>query len=208
MEMGKDAMTIFLMTGTPGSGKSLHMASMIRWSMRVGRPVVVNFEVNKGRLTGAKVKQVETMDLNPEMLTEYARDYFKETRKPIKEGAIQLFIDEAALIFNARSWNDKDRKEWVSFFQLHRKLGYNVYIISQFDEMIDKQIRALCEYEIKHRVLNAAGWVGAVSNVLLLGHPLVCAVTYWYGQKMRLSAEWILGTKGLYRMYDTFKVFG
>lgn len=201
-------MTMFLMTGTPGSGKSLHMASMIRWSMRVDRPVVVNFEVNKGKRTYARVKEVDNDELTPELLLEFARDYYRETRKPIKEGTLQVFIDEAALKFNARDWNSPDRRKWVSFFQMHRKLGYNVFLISQFDEMLDKQIRALCEYEIKHRVLNAVGWVGTLANILLLGHPLVCAVTYWYGQKMRLSSNWILGTKGLYRLYDTYKVFG
>ena len=43
------------------------------------------------------------------------------------------------------------------FFSQHRKLGYRVILVAQFSEMIDKQIRALIEYEYIHR--NKGKWV-------------------------------------------------
>ena len=83
----------------------------------------------------------------------------------MREGEIRLFIDECAVYFNARNWNDSKRKDWIKFFHSqHRKLGYDVYLVTQFDSMVDKQVRALVEYEFKHRKLNNVGWVGKISK--------------------------------------------
>ena len=199
-------MTVFLYSGTPGSGKSLHMAKSIYWGVRTGRSVIANFDINRDMFKStSSFHMVENHDLTPSYLERFAVDYFK-TQK-FKEGAISLYIDEAQVIFSNREWNAQGRKDWIRFFTQHRKLGYNVYIVAQNHEMIDKQIRSLVEYEVMHRKLNNVGWVGNLANVLFLGHPVVCGVTRWYGLKMRLSSEWFIGTKKYYRLYDTLKVF-
>lgn len=197
---------IYLWSGTPGSGKSLHMAERIYYDIKMKRPVVANFEINRNLFKDSKTFFFcDNADMTPEKLLEFSRWWFR--KKPVKEGTISLYIDECSLIFNARDWNREDRKAWVRFFQLHRKAGYNVYLISQMDGMIDKQIRALVEYHVVHRKVNNVGLFGKFVSLFALGHPVVCAVTYWYGQKMRLSAEWFLGRKKFFRMYDTFKLF-
>ena len=38
---------IYFYTGTPGSGKSLHMASEIYEAMYKGKNVIANFEINE-----------------------------------------------------------------------------------------------------------------------------------------------------------------
>lgn len=195
-------MTVYLMTGTPGSGKSLHMASQILWGLRWKRPIVANFDV---AYESPYFKQCENDELTPKWLELYARSYFKA--RPFREGEISLYIDECQTKFDARRWNDKDRKDWNRFFQQHRKMGYNVYLVAQHDQMIDKQIRAVVEYEIKHRKVNNFGWVGKMAHIVALGHPVVCAITYWYGMRERLSSEFFVGTKRLYGMYDTTKIF-
>lgn len=198
-------MTIFLMTGTPGSGKSLHMAAILKWRLKRKLPTICNFEIaGANRLHGFAC--IENDDLTCEYLEDFARDYFAD--KNFREGAIKLYIDECQLLFNARTWNDAKRKDWIKFFTQHRKLGYDVYLIAQFDTMIDKQLRALIEYEIKHRKLNNYGWVGRIASLLVLGRPVVVAVTYWYPMKQRISSEWIIGRKGLFKIYDTSKIFG
>lgn len=203
-------MTIFLLTGTPGSGKSLHMAEIIYFRCRSDKPVLTNFEVN---LDSFKRKPkhygyIDNMDLSPKLLQDFASMYWtKIAKKPVREGELKLFIDECQVLFDARTWNDKNRKEWVRFFSQHRKMGFDVYLVAQFDGMIDKQIRALVEYEVKHRKVNNFGWFGKTVHLLALGKPVVCAVTYWYGQKMRLSSEFYVGMKRFYSIYDTLKVF-
>lgn len=200
-------MTIYLYTGTPGSGKSIHQAIDIYYHVKMRRPVIANFDINRSLFRDDRSFTLcENDELKPSFLEEYARDYW--ISRPVKEGAIKLYIDECSLIFSARDWGQRDRRDWIRFFQLHRKLGYDVFLISQMDTMIDKNIRGLVEYEVKHRQLNKVGWVGALANVISFGHPVVCAVTYWYGQKMRLSAQWMLGRKKWFRLYDTYKIFG
>lgn len=199
-------MTIYLYTGTPGSGKSIHQAIDIYYAVKMRRPVIANFEINTDLFRHPEsFHYVENDKLNAKMLEEFALQYWDG--KTPKEGAIRLYIDECSLMFNAREWNARGRKDWIRFFQLHRKLGYEIFLIAQFDTMIDKQVRALIEYEVKHRKVNNVGWVGKLAGLFMFGKPLVCAVTYWYGQRMRLGAEWLIGRKKWFRLYDTYKIF-
>ena len=71
-----------------------------------------------------------------------------------KEGQTLVVIDECQIIFNCRDFGRKDRNAWVTFFAQHRKLGFNVILITQSDRMLDRQIRSLVEEEVKHRKLN------------------------------------------------------
>lgn len=201
-------MTITLFSGTPGSGKSLHMAQMIYWRTRRKRFCIANFEVNKELINERYFKDVGNDLLSPEVLQNIATDYFSRNKKGVEEGSITLFIDECQLIFNARTWNDKDRKEWIRFFTQHRKLGFEIYLIAQFDYMIDKQIRSLIEYETKHRKLNNYGLFGRIAGLIVLKKPITVAVTYWYQMKQRLSSQTFVGRRKYYQMYDTMKIFG
>lgn len=195
---------ISLYTGTPGSGKSLHMAKDIYWHVRMKRPVIANFEINRDMFSDASsFTYVPYEDMTPEYLEDYARNYFKDHE--FKEGTLAFYWDEAQINLNSRTW--KDNQHWIPFFTQHRKLGFDVYLVCQYHEMLDKQVRTLVEYEVMHRKVNNVGWFGKVVSLAAFGHPVVCAVTRWYGQRMRLSAEWMMGTQKYYRLYDTYKMF-
>lgn len=199
-------MTIYLFSGTPGAGKSLHMAELIYYSLRMKKPVVANFDIARSSVKNPKCfGYLPNEKLTVDNLVKFSEMYFNGNTP--KEGAIKLFIDECQIIFNARDWNAKDRKQWVKFFTQHRKLGYDIYLVAQYDQMIDKQIRSLIEYEVKHRKVNNVGWFGKLVTFLSIGSTIVCAITYWYGQKMRLSSEFFLGRKKFYRLYDTYTMF-
>lgn len=195
---------ITLYTGSPGSGKSLHMAKDIYWHVKMKRLVVANFEINTEMFKDtSSFIYLPMEDMTPSRLAEIAVDYFKDHK--FKEGAISFYWDEAQINLNSRSW--KDNQHWIPFFTQHRKLGYDVYLVCQNHEMLDKQVRSIVEYEVNHRKANNVGWFGKCVSVLAVGHPVICAVTRWYGMKMRLSAEWMLGTRKYYRLYDTYKLF-
>lgn len=195
---------INLWTGTPGSGKSLHMATDIHWRLKLKKLVVANFEINTDGYPDPKCFiYIPADELSPGRLEQIAREYFKTHE--FREGAISFYWDEAQINLNSRTW--KDNSVWIPFFTQHRKLGYNVYMICQYHEMLDKQVRTIVEYEVQHRKVNNVGWFGKVVSLFALGHPVVCAVTRWYGQKMRISSEFFIGTKKIYRLYDTYKMF-
>lgn len=197
---------IYLYSGTPGSGKSLHTASVIYWTLRRGLPVISNFAINTGRIKRIKggFREVENDNLKPDYLIDFSREYFQGRR--VKEGTILLVIDECQLIFNAREWNVKGRNEWLSFFTQHRKYGYDIILVAQFDRMIDRQIRALIEYEQIHRKVSNYGIKGRILSAFCFGNLFV-SVKVWYPMKEKVGSELFVSHKKYYSLYDTFGSF-
>ena len=140
---------------------------------------------------------VPNNELTPEFFYQYAKDHHHLG----KENQTLVVIDECQLLFNPRNWQDKYRINWINFFTQHRKWGYNFILISQFDRLVDRQIRALFEYEVKHRKVN--NFKGAK----LLPVNTFVAVEYWYGVKEKIGSEVFTFKKKYGSMYDTFKNF-
>lgn len=204
-------MTVYVMTGCPGSGKSLHLAQMLLHSLDSGHPVICNFEVNRDYLSDdALFLHLPNDELSPGKVEEFCAWYWSRSGAPeFREDYITLCIDEAQIILNSRSWDSKSRAAWIRFFTLHRKLGLRILISSQYVEMIDKQIRDSCiEYSIQHFKMNNFGFLGAFIDKLLRGRPLIRWGMKWY-KKDTVSIETgtILGSPRLYGFYDTRKVF-
>ena len=195
---------ISLYSGTPGSGKSLHCArTIINWS-RLGYPVIGNFHVNLSKYKRAAFTYCPNKKLNPKFLVEFSRKRFGD--KHPKEGSILLVIDECQLLFNAREWQQNGRAQWLSFFTQHRKLGYDIILIAQFDRMIDRQIRSLIEYEYIHRKMSNFGWQGWLLSLFFGGKTFI-AVKRWYPLHERLGAEIFHARKSLYSIYDSYATF-
>ena len=199
---------IILYSGTPGSGKSLHQARDIyRW-LSVGKPAITNYEINTSVIKSNRLGDflyLPNDKLKPKFLIQYSREYFKNHR--FKEGAIRVYIDEAQLMFNAREWQISGRDEWISFFTQHRKYGYDVYLIAQFDRMIDRQVRSLIEYEVIHRKCSNFGIYGKILSLFTLGNLFV-SVKMWYPLKERVGSEFFKYHNKYSKIYDTYKDFG
>lgn len=198
-----------LYSGTPGSGKSLHMASRIANKLRAGRPVIANFEFNTSfirRRRGREVPffYVSNDDLSPDSLQRFAVGWWLE--HSFHEDGILLVIDEAQLLFNAREWSKQGRSDWLSFFTQHRKFGYEIVLIAQFDRMIDRQIRSLIEYEFIHRKVSNYGLKGKLFAIWTL-NKLFVAVKMWYPLGEKVGSEWFVARPRLYRLYDTYNKF-
>lgn len=73
--------------------------------------------------------------------------------------------------------------------------------------MIDRQIRSLIEYEVKHRRLSNAGAKGILLD-LFLGGKSYLAVKYWYPMHEKLSVSVHHIRKKYYSLYDSYKDFG
>ena len=131
---------ICLYSGTPGSGKSLHTASNIKARLALNKPVICNFQIDLAKVRHPEMfTYADNKTLSPDYLADYAYKYFDG--KKVKEEEIFLIIDEAQLLFNAREWQAVNSSGWISFFTQHRKMGYHVILVAQFDRMIDRQIR-------------------------------------------------------------------
>ena len=142
--------------------------------------------------------------LNAQMLINFAMKYWTLTGKHIREDYILLVLDEAQLLFNARQWQKNDQQGWISFYTQHRKFGFRVILVAQFDRMLDRQIRSLIEYEYIHRKVSNFGIYGKIFSAFALG-KLFVAVEMWYPLKERVGSDFFIARPGLYRLYDTYK---
>ena len=195
---------ISLYSGTPGSGKSLHVARDIRDRAILGKPTIGNFPVNVSGFKRAKYTYCPNDQMTPDFLISYAKQYFQNHR--FKEGAILVVIDECQLMFNAREWQQTGRAAWLSFFTQHRKYGIDIILIAQFDRMIDRQIRSLIEYEFIHRKASNYG-IGGMIFSLCSGGKLFIAVQMWYPLKARIGSEFFHARKKYWSIYDSFATF-
>lgn len=198
---------IYLYSGTPGSGKSLHTADKLYWRLRAGKPVIANFPFRWQECgKNPHYLYIDNTDLTPERLINFSRNWFSAGHK-FREGAITLVIDESQILFNSRDWNAAGRGDWLSFFTQHRKYGYDVILVAQFDKMLDRQIRALIEYECVHRKVSNFGVWGKIFSLLAGGKLFVC-VKIWYPMKEKVGSEFFRAKKKYYQLYDSYADFG
>lgn len=200
---------ITLYSGTPGAGKSLHLASRLyNWMHFKNAPIIGNFycdfkAIKKPR---GQFLYLDNSELTPARLIKFSEEYSKKIGRRVKEGEILLVIDEAQLLFNSREWVKTDRAEWCSFFTQHRKLGYEVVLVAQFDRMLDRQIRSLIEYEWIHRKVSNFGLQGKLLS-MFCGGRLFVAVKVWYPLKEKVGSEFFFYRKKYSDIYDTYALF-
>jgi hypothetical protein len=204
-EMGKgDTLMIWMYTGTPGSGKSLHSVQDILDASFRGQQVIANFPVfptKKQQRTGKLPLYWDNGDITVKKLVRYAR----KNHKKGKEGQTLLIIDECAILFNCRAFNAKGRMEWLRFFSQHRKYGYNIIMITQWDRMIDRQIRVMAEYNVVHRSVNNFRFIGMLLTMFRI--KMFAAITKWYGNGEVTGKSFFRGKKKLYKMYNSYAEF-
>lgn len=194
---------IYLYSGTPGSGKSLHSASVIKMNLKMNRPVICNFPIVEDVKGYKNFTYCPNWNLTPDYLIKFSQEHFKGKR--IKEDSIILIIDECQLLFNARDWQQCGRNKWLSFYTQHRHYGYLIILVAQFDRMIDRQIRSLIEYNFLHRKVANMGWKGFILNMLLGGKSFVC-VKVWYPLNEKVGSEIFKARKSLYSIYDSYNI--
>lgn len=195
---------ITLYSGTPGSGKSLHLIKVILNNLKLGRDVICNFPIkfnDKEKLKGYEDKFFYILNENFTInsLLEHAidRGYFDKK----KESQCMCIYDEAGGKYNTRDFNSKDRMEWIDFFSQHRKCGFDFILVSQSDRMIDRQIRTLFETEKEHRKLNNFG------PFAFLPFKYFVAIERWYVAKEKVDVEYFRFKKDIGNRYDSMKMF-
>lgn len=223
---------IYYFTGKPGNGKSLHMAEIIYNSLLKGKNVISNININEHAFD--KVRHKERLGQfiyisNREWLTNayrkadakqgfsyinglysYALNFHrKNARGQMTEGQTILVLDECQELFNTRTWNRSDRLDWCQFFRMHRHYGFDCYLISQDDKVIDKQIRSILQKEIEHRCINNYRFFGKLLG-FFAGGRLFIAIERDYtltGKKAsRMESHYFRGKRKFYEFYDSYEL--
>lgn len=115
--------------------------------------------------------ETETI-LTPSFIRDYENDVFEdlvtESHELICPKGSLIVLDEVHKHFNARDWNATDSSgrnankllgDWAS---THRHLGYDLVLITQHIDKVDKQVRTLTEWTYFFRKVNFFG--GAVQK--------------------------------------------
>lgn len=192
---------IFLYSGVPGTGKSLHSVADIRTKLKKGQNVIANFPIRVENIKSKKIGNFVYVS-NEELTVKFLVEYALKNHVEGKEAQTLLVIDEAQSLFNPRDFNRIDRKDFNYFFSLHRKLGYSIILVTQNDRLLDRQIRCQIEYEVKHRKINNFKTIG----MLLPVQTFVCINT-WYGVREKLGIEFFTCSKRLTSLYDSYALF-
>lgn len=167
---------IDVLQGSLGSGKSAAAMALAIHHIRRGGVVAANFSLVDGWADAVANKHIFSLfsdqfrydtacsywkrfyrvgnleaikKINPR---EESTGIYAKRKSGFSEGHGLLIIDEAHLFMNSRKWKNND--EWIQFFTQSRKIGWNVILIAHTIDMLDSQIRCLCEYESRFRNLN------------------------------------------------------
>jgi zona occludens toxin (predicted ATPase) len=206
---------IWFYSGTPGSGKSLSAAKELLQILSCRKNVITNMIVNEDNIKHqlrrkkriGELVQLTNKEVTPSTFHEYAVKH----HKPRLEGQTYIIIDEAQLlvgptVMKLRTQENRNfRQDWLDFFTQHRHLGYHIIMISQFDRLIDPQIRSLFEYNIIHKKINNVGTFGWILTLLKV--PLFLRVEKWYGNSMVLAKTWFMYSKKYASIYDSYSRF-
>ena len=202
---GVDIYMITLMSGTPRSGKSLHAVYIaLDDYLKIGKNVITNFPLDWHR----KLKRIKgdyqywkNEDITPRHLLEYAQEHHKQGTHV----QTLVVIDEASIMFNARDFSRKDRIEWINFFANHGHFNFDFILIAQNDKMLDKQIRGLIEYDVKHRSLSNFNFLTLLISKIFGG--LFLCISYWYPIHLCNGKSIIRFNRRKASCYDTMALF-
>lgn len=197
-------MSVTVIQGKLGSGKSLLSMQLILDYLNQGRQVACNFPINADLLNN-NIRKDSKLTILPTFVNSDMLHNLGFGGKSEHEAGL-LVLDECMLLFNSRSWNDKDRQSIVEFFVNTRKLKWDVILIVQDHRVLDKQIRET--------------FVEFVTNCIRLDRiklPLIpihlpklhIGVTRYGTLPHAPVAErkFYMASKSLYQYYDSYTIF-
>lgn len=144
-------MPVYVVQGKLGTGKGKYCVGKMQEALRAGRRVATNFDLymehlcnSHNKITATRVPDKPTAkDLDDIGHGNPANSYDEE-----KNGV--LVLDELGSWLNSRSFQGPDRAALLDWLIHARKKGWDVYLIVQNIDMIDKQVRVgLAEYIVK-----------------------------------------------------------
>jgi len=200
-------MPITAVTGKVGSGKNLYAIQRIVEYAFQGRRVVANFRVDLRplqpmlqRLLGRDCPSVEHLPGRPtyDDLRRLGKGGPREHRSGL------LVLDECGPLFNARSWQDKDRAQVIDWFLHSRKLAWDCLLIVQNIGLVDKQIRIA--------VIESLVTLKRLDRMRILGLPLprVHLAVERYGTEPAapVAQRTVFRGSRYFKAYDTTELLG
>lgn len=209
-------MTVYLVTGKLGSGKTLCSVGRLCDYLERGALCATNLDLDFDKLPKrVDVARVVRLPDKPSAFDLLSLGCGNESTDESKNGLIVL--DECGIIFNSREWADKGRQAIVDWLLQSRKIGWDVLLIVQAPNLLDKQLReALCEMTVICKRLDRLKipLFGAIGKALTFGfwnghlpRVHIASVNYGSGLEAVHSDTWVYRGNELFGIYDTKQRF-
>ena len=208
-------MSVYVITGKLGSGKTLVCVGRIYEYLQRGRRVATNLDLDMRALadredSGAYVERLPDYPSSADLV---ALGSGNESADEADNGL--LVLDECGTWLNSRGWSgDHDRQAMLDWMLHSRKLGWDVLLIVQDLQIIDKQVRlALCEHLVICRRMDRLPIPGISHFFRLFGFdlrlPRVHLAVVRYGQEREspIVDRWLYRGRRFYAAYDTKQIF-
>jgi hypothetical protein len=115
------------------------------------------------------------------------------------EGRAIVVIDEAHVFMNARNWRDDDRMALVEWASASRKLGLEVYLVTQDLASLDRQVRDRLTYHITLRNLKQF----KVAGIPIIPFNFFIAVWQWHAAGKAIVKREMYRLDWRAKLYDT-----
>jgi hypothetical protein len=160
--------------GLPGSGKSYEAVQRILENLKLGRIIYTNIEGLDDPDCREMIKiQTGLNDFQLATQLIYVSDSDITSKYKVAVQGSMLVIDECHEIINSRNWQSTENAEFSKWAARHRKLGYDVLLLTQNIEKIDSHIRGLIQHTYTFAKANYFGRLsgGAYTRKAFLGVP-------------------------------------
>lgn len=212
---------ITLFSGNPGSGKSLCVAKEVLHNIRVLKRNVIclNMSINPDYVRRPGKNDALLMCcptysyiVTPASLYDYALKYHELG----KENQTLLVFDEVQLLLASSKVKSMKNTfpeylpNWLDFFSQHRHLGYEIYVVTQYDRMIHPDIRYFIEYENIHRKFRNASdfaFFLAILFKIFTGKELFIQIRKWKPNREKIGSKVFSWSRRLNGLYDSYKKF-
>lgn len=143
-------MAVYVVQGKLGTGKTKYCVGKIREALAQGRKVATNLELSLENLCPPDSRATVTRVPDKPRAEDLAvmghgnPDSYDEDKNGV------LVLDELGSWLNSRQFMDKGRAALVDWLIHARKHGWDVYLIIQHLNMLDRQVReSLAEYVVR-----------------------------------------------------------
>lgn len=207
-------MAVYSVEGKLGTGKTKFSVWMAQNALMAGRRVASNVDMKTELLSPFKRTIFTRIPDKPTDFDFDAMGHGNPTSYDEDKNGL-LILDELGTWLNSRSFQDKGRAGVIDWLIHARKHGWDVYLIVQDANMIDKQVReSLIEYQCRCMQLGKIripiiGKILSVFNERWGYLPKAHTVTArtGYGQNQIIADRWIFKGNDLHEAYDTRQVF-
>jgi len=203
-------MAQYIVTGGLGSGKTLVSVSKIQEYLLKKRTVAANFDLNMPQLIGWKKDKVSCYRLPDQPTMEDLTEVGLGSEKRGEENHGLMVLDEAALFLNTQDFRSTTIKEMREFIVHLRKRRWDIMIIVQHYEILDKQIRnILGEHVVRAKRLDRIKipFITSLFDIVGLNvrFPRIHMADVRYGCAANSPKvdTWTLRGSSLYGAYDT-----